>query len=160
MSETLLKRLTAGLGGMAVALLLIGLVVQRAQANATPCSACVEYQKREGLKACEKYKTGYPNFVWSGCMQGYNCKCYSSQDGGKTRALCPDNGGGTLACNSPECRLVPEDVRTAGGDVDREVCGGVLTDMGGGSPCANSCLGVTCERGGYLTSSKTCNDTQ
>lgn len=88
MNERLLSRASAGLGGMAIALLLVGLVVQGARAG-TVCENCQAWADQQALYYCQDNNLTYYNCI--GIRQGYRTKeCYESKNG--KAPICPDGG--------------------------------------------------------------------
>ena len=153
MSETLLRRLTAGLGGMAVALLLIGLVVQRAQA-VTVCGSCTQFADAQALRECQNKKLDPNSGQCRGIRQGaLMTNCYTSVKGNPP--LCP-NGTvktGKVNCGTDACRIV--------GDVSG--CSELMKSLSGGSPCNSDCWSRQCSDpivSGSSGSVLTCGDVQ
>lgn len=159
MSERRTRQLTAGLGGMALALLMVALVVRQAQA-ATDCSACLERKARNAETQCAPLKgPGHQYWEYSYCFQQYynvnHEECYAGPN-----PPCPGDGsdnGIVKDCSSSECRFVPEEVNEIESPSGEPPCGDYLTDMGGGTICDNACYAQSC---GAAADSTTCRDRQ
>ncbi len=133
MNQSQLSRVSAGLGGMAIALLLVGLVVQGARA-ATVCENCHAWADQQALYYCKDNNLSPNDPRCVGMRQGYRTKeCYESKNG--KAPICPDGGTptGKVTCNSPECRMV-----------EPLNCPKQFTDQGGGSICNNDCWSRAC----------------
>lgn len=127
MSEQLTRRLTAGLGGMALALLLVGMVVQQARAGSEcySCEALAQQQAKDGV--CKQYEGG-PHYIWQGCIYGeMQKKCWQGDN-----PPCPGESSGGTNCSSFYCR-------SAG--IEFGVCG---NDMQAGDICSNECINQSC----------------
>ncbi len=89
MSDRQLSRASSGLGGMAIALLLVGLVVQTARA-ATPCDVCQASADQLAIATCKSL--GYPTSDWrcTGLRQGTRQKlCYQDNWQNTNMPACP-----------------------------------------------------------------------
>ncbi len=133
MNERLLSRASAGLGGMAIALLLVGLVVQGARA-ATVCENCEAWADQQALFACDQKGISRTGGECTGMRQGYRLKeCYQSKDGNPP--ICPDGGQrtGIVSCGSSDCAMIWN-----------YECSPKMKAKGGGSTCNNDCWGRPC----------------
>jgi hypothetical protein len=153
MSDDRLSRTSAGLGGMALALVLVGLVVQQARAG-TPCEDCQAWSSAQGLAECARL--GLPVSSNNpadqqkvaqcrGIRQGWSLWCYSNNWNGSSSPPCPDNRPPLKVCGSPECATF---------DVNL-VCPNPYRDRDGGKICSGNCGNQAC---GSYSSPGSCKD--
>ena len=134
MSENRMRRLTAGLGGMAIALVLIELVVQQARANGE-CDACTARAYRGAAAGpCKQYKDMQPYYYYEGCMTSYlQQHCYQGDN-----PPCPGPTGDGTNCTSVSCRSTGVQI----------IC---RNDPNAGDNCANECDKKPCRYSWYST---------
>lgn len=133
MNQSQLSRVSAGLGGMAIALLLVGLVVQGARAG-TVCENCQAWADQQALYACDQKGISRSSFECMGLRQGYRTKECNESKNGKA-PICPDGGvpTGTVTCGSLDCAMIWN-----------FTCSEMMQKRGGGSTCNNECWSRAC----------------
>ena len=135
MNERLLSRASAGLGGMAIALLLVGLVVQGARA-ATPCEECQAWADQQALAACDQKGIARTSYECTGMRQGYRAQlCNIDNWQGTSSPACPGQPSPLKDCASAECSFFDVQV----------FCPEPYKSRTGGLQChPDACIGKAC----------------
>lgn len=141
MNDTRSNRFTPVTVGMAIALFMLALVVDKANAWSSVCNQCIAVADREAKKVCG---TDYI------CYFGENGFSKYKKEMCEDTKICPsEKEVGSKDCTSVECHH-PKELLPA-----LNTC--PTADEGGGWICANDCLSMGC---GTKSEGKGCKDVQ
>lgn len=140
MNDTRSNRFTPVTVGMAIALFMLALVVDKANAWSSVCNQCIAVADRDAKKYC-----GDPNSsTYYQCYMGPDGFSKFKKERCEDTKICPDaTEVGSKDCNSDACRF---------GDIPREIC---KNDGDAGAICHNDCFQMGC---GTKSEGKGCYD--